>query len=114
MKKLFVLAMLLATPAYAEVVKLIWDENPATQAVLRYHVYRSEGLVDPASVPVDFRPIAAPLTNAATDQLPDDGLTYTYMVKAFNGAVESGFSNQVIVTTRKAPTAPANVKRVTP
>ena len=112
MKRLFVLAMLLATPAYAEVVKLAWDPNPADQNVIRYHVYRSEGLVDPAGTPVDFRPIQAPTTNAATDQLPDDGLTYTYAIKAFNGAVESGFSNQVSVPTRKAPGNPTGAKRV--
>jgi len=112
MKKLFVLAMLLATPAYAEIVKLEWDPNPVSDNVTRYHVYRSEGLVDPAGTPVDFRGIAAPTTNKVTDQLPDDGLTYTYAVKAFNGQVESVFSNQVSATTRKAPSDPVGLKRV--
>jgi hypothetical protein len=112
MKKLFVLAMLLASPAYAEEVKLVWLPNPAAENVIRYHVYRSEGLVSTTALPKDFRPVGASVTTSATDIAPDDGLTYTYVIRAFNGVNEGPPSDEIVVTTTKAASKVAGAKRV--
>lgn len=88
---------------------LRWDANDPSENVIRYHVYRTivQG--------VDYRPVAMVegpfplLLDAVTKKpyvevqlsLPDDGLTYFFVVRAFNGETETGNSNEVIRITRK-------------
>src|SRR5688572_11064683 len=101
--------MLLATPAYAKEVNLYWDANDPPENVTRYHVYRSmvQG--------TDYRPVTmvegpfplllAPVTQkpyvTVKTQLPDDGLTYYFVIRAFNGEAETVNSNEVVIKTRK-------------
>lgn len=83
MKKLFVLAMLLATPAYAEIVNLQW-EAPTTGVAVAYHIYAS------TTSGTDYYGVNAVKAPASgcTIVLPDDGKTYYLIIKAFNGTVE--------------------------
>jgi hypothetical protein len=109
MKKLFVLAMLLSIPAYAEVVNLYWDAPPVGDTAIAYHVYAS---LIPGTGYEGINSVNAPATTCVV-VLPDDGKNHYLIVRAFNGTVESPNSNEIIVLTKLVlpPAAPPRFRK---
>jgi hypothetical protein len=104
MKKLFVLVMLLASPAYAEVVNLQWDAPPVGDTAIEYHVYARTATTGYDAI----NSVRMPATECVV-VLPDTGETYYIVVRGFNGTKESANSNEIIVSTKYV--APAAIPK---
>ncbi len=104
MKRLLVILwLLLAVPVMAAEVKLAWDPMPAGESWTTVRAYERAG-----TAPFTYTQVgeAAQPANEMTLANVVPG-KHTYIVRAFNGAWESGDSNSVGTPT--LPTAPGRV-----
>lgn len=110
MKKLFgfLCALFLASSASAldRTITFTWDENPPTDNVTQYDLYRSADGTNYSQI--DTLPVPAPALEL-DDTLTGGTGTYNYYVTASNSWGESEPSNVVDINTA-VPGTPGNVR----
>jgi len=94
---------LTVTTVSSSQLDLLWDDNPETDLVDHYNVYRSD---------VSEGPIASPTTNSYSDTGLEASTTYYYVVTAVDTAENEGVASPASGTTSETGVAKMHVASI--